>query len=224
MTNNKIEDLFELYNHLTVPSGTGDLYTARAINGHPRCRIAKDPQGNPALLFTARTVSRSIVDPPFDLRNLSFLPRCVCRVQVQDERESLETLAVLKCLSEDQMLRQYFLRSMSGFISTLPIAPTEGDVAVAVRKLVDLFRALEAPARKSLQGIWCELFLISRSHNIRQVATAWHPDPHALYDFVAGLQRVEVKSCSNSLRAHYFSLDQLLPPRGNRYCDSFVRP
>jgi Putative PD-(D/E)XK family member, (DUF4420) len=43
---------------------------------------------------------------------------------------------------------------------------------------------------------------------------AWHDDPGALYDFAAGLQRVEVKSTTGVHRKHLFNLDQLLPREG----------
>jgi len=121
---------------------------------------------------------------------------------------------VLKCTSDDPMLREYFLRSLWGTVATLPAIPTEGDIAGAVAKLVELFRALEAPPRTSLQGLWCELFLIVRARAIRQAAAAWHADPNALYDFIAGRQRVEVKSTTGPHRIHHFRLEQLLPQRG----------
>jgi len=61
--------------------------------------------------------------------------------------ESLEALSVLKCLTDDPMLREYFLRSVSGLIAGLPDVPTAENIAGAVAKLVELFRALEARPR-----------------------------------------------------------------------------
>lgn len=91
--------------------------------------------------------------------------------------------------------------SLSGTVAALPAIPTEEDITAAVAKLVELFRALEAPPRTSLQGLWCELLLIGRASNIRQAAAAWHADPNALHDFVAWRQRVEVKSTTGPHRA-----------------------
>jgi hypothetical protein len=123
-------------------------------------------------------------------------------------------LAVLKCTTDDPALRDYFLRSLSGALDVLPDVPTEQTVGEAVSRLVELFRALEAPPRKSLQGLWCELFLISRSAQIRQAALAWHSEPSALFDFTAGTDRLEVKSVVGGIRRHHFSLQQLTPPNG----------
>lgn len=214
MMNRTIEDLLEMYSRLADLSGSGDLYMARAIDRRPCYRVAKDPQGNPALLIATHTSCDATTVPPLELPNLLFRPRCVCRVQAEGVPESIETLAVLKCSTDDLMLREYFLRSVSGLVAALPDAPNERDIASAVGKLVELFRALEAPPRTSLQGLWCELFLIARAPQVRQAAAAWHGDPHALHDFVAGRHWLEVKSSAGSHRSHHFLLDQLLPPQG----------
>jgi hypothetical protein len=214
MMSKSIEDIFDLYRRLTSPSGSADLYMARAIDERWSYRVAKDPKGNPAFLVAAQPPSDGTTVPPIELPNISFRPRCICNVQSEGVEVSVETLAVLKCSSEDDMLREYFLRSVYGLVANLPDPPSEGNLAGAVGKLVELFRALEATPRTSLQGIWCELFLIVRARNVRQAAAAWHATPHAIYDFAAGRQCVEVKSSTGPLRAHHFRLDQLLPRHG----------
>jgi Putative PD-(D/E)XK family member, (DUF4420) len=214
MNNPSMEDLLALYKGLGDLSGAGDLYIARALEGRLRYRVAKDPEGNPTLLVTPERSMDALSLPPLELRNLSFRPHCMCHVRVEGTAESVETLAVLKCTTDDPMLREYFLRSLSGTVAALPAIPTEENIAAAVANLVELFRALEAPPRTSLQGLWCELFLISRASDIRQAAIAWHGDPSALHDFVAGRQRVEVKSTTGPHRIHQFRLEQLLPPHG----------
>ena len=200
-----MEDLIVLYSRLAKPPGTGDHFIACAMDGRPRYRVAKDPHGNPALLVAPEPSSRTTGVPSLELRNLSFRPKCVCRVRVEEGPESVETLAVLKCTTDEAMLREYFLRSLSGTVAALPLIPTDEDIAMAVAKLVELFRALEAPPRTSLQGLWCELLLIGRAPNIRQAAIAWHADPSALHDFVAGRQRIEAKSTMDPHRIHRFS-------------------
>lgn len=209
-----MEDLLALYRRLPDLSGSGDSYSAQVVGGLPRYRVARDPDGNPALLVSAKVSLAGASVPPLELPNLSFRARCLCRVWQDLAIDSVETLAVLKCTTDDPMLREYFLRCLSGTVAALPAAPTEEDIVGAVSKLVELFRALEAPPRRSLQGLWCELFLIARAPKIRQAAAAWHAHPNALHDFAAGRQRVEVKSSTGPHRRHQFHLDQLLPPHG----------
>ena len=187
---------------------------ARELSTRPNFRVAKDSDGNPTLLITPES-STGPAATSLELRYLSFRPRCVCRVRAQGKPESLETVAVLKCTTNDPLLREYFLRSLMGSVAVLSNAPTENDLAALVAKLVEVFRAMEAPPRTSLQGVWCELFLIAHATRIRQAAVAWHSDSRALHDFTAGRQRVEVKSSMGPHRIHQFHLEQLLPLQGN---------
>lgn len=209
-----MHDLAELYRSLPKITGSDDCYAVQPVGTRERYRIGSDPAGNPALLIATEPPNRGESALPVEFSNLSFRPRCQCRVKLDRSPEAIQTLAVLKCATDDSALREYFLRSLSGALDVLPDIPTEQNVVEAVSKLVELFRALEAPPRKSLQGLWCELFLISRSAHIRQAALAWHSDPSALFDFTAGTKRVEVKSAVGGIRQHHFSLQQLTPPRG----------
>lgn len=65
-----------------------------------------------------------------------------------------------------------------------------------------------------MQGLWAELFLISRAYDAVTSVMAWHLNPEDRYDLSAGDQRVEVKSAIGRVRQHYFSLEQLRPPMG----------
>jgi hypothetical protein len=209
-----MDDLTALFRSLPVIAGADDCYAVQTVGTRERYRVGRDPGGNPALLISTQPVNQRTSALPLEFSNLSFRPRCQCRVRQDTLPESIQTLAVLKCTTDDPALRDYFLRSLSGALDVLPDIPTEQTLVEAVSKLVELFRALEAPPRKSLQGLWCELFLISRSTRIRQAALAWHSDPTALFDFSAGTERLEVKSAVGGIRRHYFSLQQLTPPHG----------
>ena len=207
-----MEDLLKLYHLLGTVSKSGDYYVARTIGGRSGYRIGKDSHGNPALLI-AHSLSPDAVQP-VELRNVSFRPRCTCIVRVEGTADMEQSLAVLKCTTDDLLLREYFLRSVSGIVAGLPDKPNETDISGVVETLMELFRALQSPPRNSLEGVWCELFLIDQAVRIRQAAMAWHSDPRALHDFVTGGQRVEVKATTRPHRIHHFSLDQLLPKMG----------
>lgn len=208
-----MHDLAAIYRSLPEFVGTGDSYAAQPVGSRERYRIGRDPAGNPALLIATEPERRSTAALPLEFSNLSFRPRCQCRLKLVGAHEATQTLAVLKCTTDDPALRDYFLRSLSGTLDALPEIPTEDSVIEAVSRLVELFRALEAPPRKSLQGLWCELLLIARASHIRQAAMAWHSDPAALFDFTAGMQHIEVKSVIGPIRRHHFSLQQLSPPQ-----------
>src|ERR1043166_5696897 len=98
-----MDDLLSLYLSLASVSGSGDFYMARELNTRPNFRVAKDSDGNPTLLITPESLAASATTP-LELRYLSFRPRCVCRVRAEGKSESLETVAVLKCTTNDLLL------------------------------------------------------------------------------------------------------------------------
>jgi hypothetical protein len=65
--------------------------------------------------------------------------------------------------------------------------------------------------RKSVQGLWAELFLMARLRDPSALVAAWHSQLGDLYDFSAGSQRIEVKSAIGRIRRHHFTLEQVLP-------------
>jgi hypothetical protein len=101
-------------------------------------------------------------------------------------------------------------------VTALGPSPTPAAVRRAISGLVELFQALTAPAKKTVQGIWAELLLIRLSGDPYAMATAWHREPAEHFDFTAGPQRIEVKSSTSRKREHFFSLEQLTPTGGSR--------
>jgi hypothetical protein len=133
---------------------------------------------------------------------------------------------VPKCSNADPSLFPHFLRILSPIITTLGTTPTPAAVRKAITGLVDLFQALTAPARKSVQGLWAELLLIRRAADPVSLASAWHGTPAERTDFMRGRERIEVKSSNSRQRVHHFSLAQLVPPAGARLivASLFVEP
>ena len=105
---------------------------------------------------------------------------------------------------------------MSTIVISLGDQPNQSDVAHAMNQLIELFRAMTKASRKSVQGLWAELFLIAQARQPDMLVEAWHTVPEDRYDFAMDNQRVEVKSFSGNIRLHHFSLEQLHPPEGIR--------
>jgi hypothetical protein len=70
------------------------------------------------------------------------------------------------------------------------------------------------PPRKTVQGLWAELFLICQSRDPATLIRCWHGVPEDRFDFADGEQRIEVKAASGRVRIHTFALDQVRPPMG----------
>jgi len=124
-----------------------------------------------------------------------------------------EIFTVIYCTGQETALHTHFLQVANAVIASLGRCPSHMDVMQAVNKLVELFRALKSLPKKSIQGLWAELFLIARSRKPALLINAWHSSLDDRYDFNLGDQRIEVKSVSGRIRKHHFSLEQLQPPK-----------
>jgi hypothetical protein len=177
---------------------------------HPTHRIAKNSDGCAVVLVHTRDDAPG-TSIPFRTEYLhvsSALPYRI-RYQSRDPRE--EVFTAITCLSLDPAFIRYFLGIVANLLDSLGSSPTANEVAAVVQTIVQLFRALTLPPSTSLQGLWAELFLISRSRDKAVVARAWHATPDERYDFVRALDRVDVKSSGRRERRHHFSLEQVSP-------------
>lgn len=83
-----------------------------------------------------------------------------------------------------------------------------------VEGLVELFQSLSLPQRKTVQGLWAELYLVKEAVDPASMVAGWHCSPTQRYDFASGIERIEVKSAAGRERKHHFALEQLTPPAG----------
>jgi len=204
--------LEELFDSLVLPleQPTGRSLSAAPIPGYDNYRLAKDSSGSPCLLL--RQAPAASPTSPIRLQNLIVSYGVACLITRPDNHQEEGTFTIVKCSNLDPSLFPHFLRILSPIIITLGATPTAAAVRRAISGLVDLFQALTMPAKKSVQGLWAELFVIRTSSNPQDVARAWHGTPKEHIDFVSGRHRIEVKSSSTRTRVHHFSMLQLTPP------------
>jgi hypothetical protein len=219
-------DLSELFESLVLPleRPAGKSLSAVAIPGAGSHRLAKDAGGSPCLLL--RQPASASPTPPIRLQNLLVSYGVPCAISHPDGHQEEGTFTIIKCSSADPSLFPHFLRILSPVIATLGATPTAAAVRRAISGLVDLFQALTAPAKKSIEGLWAELLIIRRSADLPALVAAWHGLPVERIDFLRGQQRIEVKSSSSRRRVHHFSLEQLTPPASARLiiASIFVEP
>jgi hypothetical protein len=175
----------------------------------PAHRLGRDADGGPCLLLDVCPPGPGQAAPlGIELAHLRVHHGVRCRLVRRGAAEE-RTMTVIRLVGTDREIRTQFLRVVAPLLQDLGVRPAADAVARTVRQLVDLFRALEQPARRAVQGLWAELLVIAQARNAETVVRAWHGGPGDRYDFVAGPERVEVKSAGRGGRAHHFSLDQL---------------
>src|SRR5262249_52413336 len=94
--------------------------------------------------------------------------------------------------------------------------PSRHHISTAIDRLVDLFRKIAATPRKTIAGLWAELFVIARAQDPETLLSFWHVEPDDRFDFSQGKDRIEVKAAQGRHRSHHFSLEQLRPGGGVR--------
>ncbi len=206
-------DLLAVFESLALPQRSTSALSIRAasVPGLPSPhRVGKDADGSPALLVRVGYVPESV--PDIRLENLSISFGIPCRVWHANAAVEEGLFTVIRCPTQDASIRIHFLEVAGPFLRALGPSPTPARITTLVESLVQLFRALAAPSRKSVQGVWAELFVIEQSQDSKTLTRAWHDLPEERYDFSAGVQRLEVKSAAGRLRRHTFSLEQLQAP------------
>jgi len=207
-------DLITVFEDLETPvaaAAAGLRFIALPIPGDERHRLGKDENGAPALLVSVAARSGHGWLAPITLEHLAVQHDVACRVSRPDGTTEDGQFTVLRCRSTDPALHTYFLRVAGSIVTLLGATPSHSDVSMAIDRLVELFRALDAPPQKSVQGLWAELFLIARARDSAALVRAWHKLPGDRFDFSAGGHRIEVKSAVGRVRQHYFSVEQLRP-------------
>ena len=197
-------DQFGIYCALPRPSLPGS-WSAEPRNETP-WRVARSYDDHPAILVafegpsTREATSRR-------LANVLYLPPAAVEI-VGEAGGQVGRMAVLECRSTDATLAQYFFR----IVSTLLLDGAAADETVlesAIDAIIALFRAIQRPGERTVQGLWGELAIIAWSAEPKTALSAWHSNPRALHDFSAGNERLEVKTTTKGLREHAFRLEQL---------------
>lgn len=174
-------------------------------DGSPH-RFGVSPCGEP-VFFVCCADHMSAASVHLRLINVDFNVECCLNT---DGVITLGRFCVVRLLTRQADLVRHFVEIFDLSISSLPEKPATEQFAAEVETLVQLFSGLGRCSLSVLQGLWAELFIISRSHNPLQLVRAWHVNANDRFDFNDGTDKIEVKSSSNSgKRIHSFAVEQL---------------
>lgn len=205
----QMDRLEALFLSLRTPTGE-DAMSAARLAPQSKYRVARDGKGDPVLLLELGNRSHDGGGGAVHLRHFEYLPTVNASVWDEQAASSEQgTFMVITCRDSDSDLRQHFFGLTTQMIEFLGPNPKPGDADKAIRDLVELFRAMNSPAKRTISGLWAELLVLSEAPDIRTAAAAWHSDPMEEHDFAIGDERVEVKATTRAVREHEISLEQL---------------
>ncbi len=171
--------------------------------------VGRTNEGGPVVFI--RTADRNLAPKAMRLEHIFVEDERSCTVELEGDRQYTDRFTVVRCTAADRSLQEVFVDVVDSMLQRLPVSPSVQVVRTALTRLFELFEKLSEPARKSVAGLWGELFVIARVSvkRIPFVVGAWHTEPGARFDFASGVNAVEVKLTSGQVRRHNFSLDQL---------------
>lgn len=204
-------DLKKIYDKLTLPQKPNpNSFSAKAIKGFENHRIAKNFNDNPSLLISISESNQDFFIANQCLFNIKITHNVKCEIET-DKKVSQNNFSVVSYIGQDDDVKDIFLKTCQVLIKSLGRSPSNKRIKQVVDKFIELFKAIKEPPRKSIQGLWSELFLIEQSNSPEKVILGWHSIPEEKFDFSFDKLRIEVKSSITESRIHHFSLDQLNP-------------
>lgn len=189
------------------------LYAVMPVPGHDGYFVGKDSESLACLLVsTDDRAGRP--HPPIRLESLDAQFELRCHLTKADEPAREGIFTVIRCRDSNAETTRYFLSVCEMIARVLGDRPTRGGIAAAVNRLAAIFQRIRQPPVRPLNGIFGELFLLSRSGNAARAVRAWRADDHARFDFSYGDVRLDVKTAGGRSRTHTFSYEQCNPPPG----------
>jgi hypothetical protein len=201
-------DLFKIFQGLREQSsGNEDTILVHGIPNRVDHKIGVSKEGLPLFFIATEDTNKVSIDIDLKLIQVAFQKNCKLISKEGDKSDGIYTIVSLKTDSED--IGKYFVNTLHNLVKQLELNPSFVQIKTELNNLINLFRSLSKPAKKTIQGLWTELLFINQSNDVEYVIKSWHKGKNDRYDFNDGIDKVEIKSTSKNDRIHRFSLSQL---------------
>jgi hypothetical protein len=201
-------DLFKIFQELRENSSfVADTILVEDIPNREDHKIGVSKEGLPLFFIATKDTIDNAMDINLKLIQVAFQKNCELVSKKGDKSVGIYTIVTLK--SDSEGIVKYFVNTVYYLINQLDLTPSFAQIKAELNNLVNLFRSLSKPAKKTIQGLWTELLFIDQSNDIEYIIKSWHQGENDRYDFNDGINKVEIKSTSKNDRIHRFSLLQL---------------
>lgn len=187
-------------------------FSAASLPFTQKHKIGISPEGYPMFFIECNTNAHSL---DINLEFISVLFNRSCRLSENDIPQSESIYAIISLKTDNIDFQQYFLEVVCIILEQLPETPSHKQLKTEIQKLIELFSRFTRPPRKTIQGLWAEMFIIEQAKYPEYLIQSWHASPEDKFDFNDGQDKIEVKSTSQIRRIHSFSLEQLNPNRNS---------
>lgn len=202
---NEVYQLFKVLSNKPLEDG---CYAADSVPFACQHKIGVSSEGYPTFFIKASGKDEAL---DITLEFIKVLFNRTCRLIENDEVREMDGYAIVSMSASNGDYQKYFIDVLCILLQELPDNVTIKILKTELIKIADLFSNLSKPSKKTLQGLWAELFIIEQAKSPEYLLQAWHISPNDKFDFNDGRDKIEVKSTRTVRRVHKFSLEQLHP-------------
>ncbi len=185
-----------------------DVFLAASLPFTKKHKIGISSEGYPMFFIEC---TNKLHSSDINLEFISILFCRTCRLYESNSKQVDSTYTIISLKTGNGDFQQYFIEIVCIVLKQLPEDLSHEQFKKEIQKLIELFSRFNRPSRKTIQGLWAELFIIERSKDPEYLILSWHNSPNDKFDFNDGRDKIEVKSTSSVRRIHSFSLEQLSP-------------
>lgn len=194
-------------------NSSGHTFTVALVPGFQDVYLGTDIDDHPILFVRALEGS---LEPPLRTNKVSLRLGQTYSVVGVNELPRSELLHALYCEASEEADVATFLLLAEAFLAGHEGSSLDQNALTSFfRSMVSLFAVTPArDLRSEQQGLWGELFTMSRVRGFRFWVPFWHSEVDRRFDFSCGRDRVEVKTTVGSERTHHFSHRQIFAIEG----------
>ena len=204
--------LFNKIKKLKKPVNVGsNIFNSIRINKNSEHLIGIDNKGLVVVLINSikpKGVGQN-------LTNIIIEHDINCTVKL-DEKKIIKKFTLIKCLSNQESIKELFLMTLENILQTIPNELSEKRIDELTVKLIKLFEKLSNPKNIDLTGLWGELFIINFLRSTEILIQAWHSENNDLFDFFLNNIALEIKTTTKNDRKHTFKFEQLNSTNTNK--------
>lgn len=182
-------------------------------------RVGINCFGYPIILIKTKSFSQNVQG--YKGKNITLSLNHDCTIIGDNGNQKIETLSIIICTSLNKNLHKIFFDICETVYKKLEKDPEPAEIKGLTQTIIDLFKQFPNN-KKTILGLWGELFLIHSSKDQIKSLKAWHNHPNDKYDFYDYNEAVEVKTTKLTSRIHNFSNEQLLGLIENHYLVSIM--
>ena len=184
---------------------------AAFIPGESKHAFGRDPDGFPVLFIHCDGKGEHRNDIELNALVVRFNQTCRIASRTGKMEAKGDVFASLTCTSNEEATQKYFAFVCEAFLEIMGDHPSNDEIFEIVQSMIEIFRKLSQPSAQELNGLFGELYYLSRTQSPKKALAAWRLREGDKYDFWTEQACVEVKTCSAKVREHLFAIDQCNP-------------